>query len=364
MNRSRKRKAADTPKAIITPRIDALCGGGISLIIAVFVIAFGHLSQSPVTSWVLAIELYMITDVLINGPHFMASYRLLYSKQSNFRKHPWVTMAMPMLGFAFIGYVIYKCFANPAATATQPLPIITVLNFAAPVFLGWHYVGQSWGMTASFAFLSGFRMTIPERRLIRCGFYALFLYHVTLACEAMGLLQQFLPQDEVGVYFMRAILSTCRVAVLVTFFLGLWGFIRLSQREQKHLPMRVWLPWLATYSWYVMVDVQPSSLFLVQGFHALQYLMFPVRVEVNEHTTPGHRWPHLIVYYVLLVVLGVVGFHWADLIGGVTESRLPIVTATFVTLNLHHYFIDAVVWKIRDPEVRHSLFGHLEPATT
>jgi len=30
-------------------------------------------------------------------------------------------------------------------------------------------------------------------------------------------------------------------------------------------------------------------------------------------------------------------------------------------INLHHYFIDAVIWKIREPEVRKSLFGHLTP---
>ena len=32
-------------------------------------------------------------------------------------------------------------------------------------------------------------------------------------------------------------------------------------------------------------------------------------------------------------------------------------------INLHHYFIDAVIWKIREPEVRNSLFGHLETTT-
>jgi hypothetical protein len=111
-----------------------------------------------------------------------------------------------------------------------------------------------------------------------------------------------------------------------------------------------------------MVDVNPSSLFLVQGFHALQYLMFPIRVEMNEYRKPNFKYLHLVFYYIALVVLGVIGFHWADLLGGVSDSKLPIVTATFVVLNLHHYFIDAVIWKIRDPEVRQSLFGHLQPA--
>ena len=355
---------AKQANAIITPRIDALCGGGLSLVIAVLVIVYGQITRSPVSQIVLAVELYMVADVLINGPHFMASYRLLYSKRENFRKHPIVTMLIPLLLLAFTGYIIYECFREPQVTATQPIPIITVLNYAAPVFLAWHYVGQSWGMTASFAFLSGFRMTNRERKLIRCGFYALFIYHVVLASEAMGFLQNLFPQNQAGAYMMQSVLSTWRVAVLVSFFVGIWGFLQLAQREQKGIPMRVWLPWGATYSWYVMVDIQPASLFLVQGFHALQYLMFPIRVELNEHTFPGRKWPHLLVYYILLVVFGLVGFHWSDLIGGVQDARLPIVTATFVSLNLHHYFTDAVIWKIRDPEVRKSIFGHLQPASS
>ncbi len=348
--------------AIITPRVDAICGGGLSLLIAIIVIVYGRVTNSAVTQVVLAVELYMVTDVLINGPHFMASYRLLYSKRQNFRKHPIVTILIPLLLLSFVGYIIYRCLRDPQVTALEPIPIITVLNFAAPVFLAWHYVGQSWGTTASFAFLSGFRMIDRERKLIRFGFYTLFGYHLILASEAMGFLHQLFPENLAGVYMMRSVVSAWRVVVVVGFFVGVWGFFQLSQREGRNIPVRVWLPWGATFSWYVMVDVQPASLFLVQGFHALQYLMFPIRVELNEHTVPDKKWMHLLGYYIALVVLGLVGFHWADLIGGVPDSRLPIVTATFVSLNLHHYFTDAVIWKIRDPEVRQSIFGHLQPA--
>ena len=28
--------------------------------------------------------------------------------------------------------------------------------------------------------------------------------------------------------------------------------------------------------------------------------------------------------------------------------------------NIHHYFTDGVVWKLRDPAVREDLFGHLK----
>ncbi len=66
--------------------------------------------------------------------------------------------------------------------------------------------------------------------------------------------------------------------------------------------------------------------------------------------------------YLAFVFFGFIAFTWSTLFG-LSDARLPIATATMMVINLHHYFIDAVIWKIRDPKVRHSLFGHLDPAS-
>lgn len=350
-------------KAVITPGVDTVCSGGFSLVVAVLVIAYGWFTPETRMNHVLVtIELYLLSDLFINGPHFMASYRLLYSNPKNIRNHPLVTILIPILAMALLGYVIYWCFKDPSSTATRELTIITLLNWAAPVFLGWHYMGQSWGMTACFAFLSDLRMTPVERRLIRCGFHALFVYHVAWAYDSMGFVQGIFAEEEAGKYLMEAVMSLCRLGVFIAFALGLWGFNRLSKREGKPIPVRVWLPWVATFSWYVMLDVHPASFFLLQVFHALQYLMFPMRVEMNVYTKPRRKWRHLLAYYLILMFFGFMAFTWSTLFG-VSDARLPIATATMMIINIHHYFIDAVIWKIRDPEVRHSLFGHLEPAS-
>jgi hypothetical protein len=348
--------------AIISPPIDAICGGGLSLCVVVVVIAYTWLTGAAASQAILAIQAYLLTDLLINGPHFMASYRLLYSRPSNFRDHPIVTILMPIVAVAFLGYVAYWCFADPESTSKYQLEIIVLLNWVAPVFLGWHYMGQSWGMTACFAYIGGLRMTPTERRLIRSGFHALFIYHVAWAYDSMGIVQGILAEGDTGQYLMQFVMSACRMGVFVGFVLGLWGFRRLSQREGKKIPIRVWLPWLATFSWYVMVDVNAGSFFLLQAFHALQYLTFPVRVELNEYTNPLHKWRHLLLYYIALVVFGYLAFDWSDLLGGLPDSQLQMATATMMVINLHHYFTDAVIWKIRNPEVRKSLFGHLDAA--
>ncbi len=396
-------KKTDTNrKYLISPTVDAVCGGSLSLVIAILVIAYssavpGGLSSDLLKTGILFPLLYLLTDFLINIPHFMASYRVLYSRPSSFRKYPGVTIAGPIIGIAFLVYV--GCWTPtekaaavvspdsvagdsvagdsvaggesvlPAA-ATQPTSMLFLSLYVAPIVLGWHYVGQSWGTTACFAFLSGFRMSVTQRRLIRSGFHALFAYHVAWAFSSMQLLQTWYPEQQAGEYMTKAVMSTCRVVVLACFILGASGFCLMARDHEKRVPALVWLPWLATFSWYVMVDFSPASFFLLQIFHALQYLMFPARVEINhyaerEHGERGHLRFHMIAYYLALVVVGLFAFEWTQalqwtLVQSPSTSLVALGTATMIVINLHHYFIDAVIWKIRDPEVRHSIFGHLE----
>jgi hypothetical protein len=52
-------------------------------------------------------------------------------------------------------------------------------------------------------------------------------------------------------------------------------------------------------------------------------------------------------------------FDSAAFLQSLSAAAVPLGTAIIVIVNLHHYFIDAVIWKIREPKVRHALFGHL-----
>lgn len=326
-------------------------------------------------NWALGfVTTYLLTDLLINSPHFIASYRILYGKRQNFRRHPFVTLVLPIFAISLLGYI---CYWGPLNTSNEPVSAVSqpnvmlALTYLAPIFLGWHYVGQSWGTTACFAYLAGFRMNPVQRKLIRFGFMSLFVYHLTWACASMEILEQLFPLQRAGEFMIKALMSVCRVLVLASFFAGVWGFFQISKEHERRIPATVWLPWVATYSWYVMVDVYPQAFFLLQIFHALQYLMFPVRVELNEHQSPrpGRHIliydRHMLIYYGALVAVGYIAFEWTTLLERIhltnqTGTMVLLGTATMMCINIHHYFIDAVIWKIREPEVRESLFGHLE----
>lgn len=358
---------------MITPLVDTLCCGGISLLVVPLVLLYAW-SRPEDQRYEFVAQDFLITSILINWPHFMASYRILYRKPQNAAKHPIVSYGLPIL---FVGIILYAVFtagpsvgveggqaaqaASESRTWVNPR-VLQVFEPLAPLLLAWHYTGQSWGMTASFAFLGGLRMTDRQRRLIRSGYHALLVYHVLWFINwQIGL--RGMSSSAMAHWFEFA-LASWRVVLVVTFLLGLVGFRQLAQQSNKSIPIRCWLPWVATFSWYFLIDIYPYAFLFLQVFHALQYLIFPIRVEVNqyeaEHASSRRRLiAHAVLYYICLVGVGFVVFVTPQLLSYPGLALFAMISAA---INVHHYFIDGVIWKIRNPEVRQSLFGHLSPA--
>src|SRR3982750_3158838 len=126
-------------KAILSPALDLLCVGGLSLIVFVPLLLSGRadlvLIGAGAQAWI---------ATAINMPHFMASYRLVYGSREMILKHRWASIYLPAILFLYIIAAIWM------AQSSQVLVygLITV----ASVYLAWHYTGQVWGMMASFTF--------------------------------------------------------------------------------------------------------------------------------------------------------------------------------------------------------------------
>jgi len=196
------RKHVDTtapaaPAAIITPIVDTICSGGLSVVVILCLLLYG-VAYPDGRTVTFSFDLFLVTNLVINWPHFMASYWLLYSNRQNLRKHPLVAVVLPLVLFGFIAYSFLVALIHPVGAADSPLFVMQVLGPLAPLLLAWHYTGQSWGMTACFAFIAGLRMSAGERRLIRSGFLTLAVFHVLLAWEVMHVAQNFGAQSELA----------------------------------------------------------------------------------------------------------------------------------------------------------------------
>ncbi len=363
--------ASAKPGSIFTPAIDLLLVGGLSLIFFVPLLLSGRtdlvLVGAGAQAWI---------GTAINMPHFMASYRLVYRDRETVMKHKWASIYVPLILVAYIVFAVLEiqyflpqgCTeairASVVDPACRPL-LMTLLIAIASGYLAWHYTGQVWGMMASYAYLGGARFEKSERLLIRTGLRILLAWHVCWFVYTQ------LDKPFRGV--VRPVYIVVSAGIGLAFLLGAIGLFRMWRRTGVLPPARTLVAWIALFVWYAMMARDPRALFWIQIAHALQYLAFPVRVEINRTIADRARGAtrlarHMALYGLGLLVVSVVV---AQLVPGTAMSIIgnvfgetpgksaPILLLMFI--NIHHYFTDGVIWKISNPEVRKDLFAHVLP---
>jgi hypothetical protein len=239
--------------------------------------------------------------------------------------------------------------------------MVVVLISVSSAYLAWHYTGQVWGMMASFSALEGRGFDKTERLLIRSGLRILLAWHVTWFLYT----QLKNPGPVLPLY------RIVTAGTVVAFGLGMAGLVRLRRRTGRLPATRSLVAWVAIFVWYAAMARDPKALFWVQIAHALQYLAFPLRVEINRtHADAATRFGlHMLAYaaglmalsilvaqVVPVALMGVVG----DIFGEEPGKAAPVLILMFI--NIHHYFTDGVIWKISNPEVRRELFAHVPAA--
>jgi len=337
------------PAAILSPVIDFLCVGGLSLVVLVPLLLSGRDNLTFVSIAVLA-----WAQALVNYLHFMASYRMVYRDREMIRRHQWATIWVPLILLAFLIIALL--------TVEQSRILLIAFFAVASGYLAWHYTGQAWGMMASYSFLDGMRFEKTERLLLRTSLRILLAWHVTWFLHTA-------LSDPTPVELAYKVISAASV---LAFALGVVALWMVRRRTGRLPPARALVAWFAMFVWYAaLARWGLPALFLVQLFHALQYLEFPVRVELNRaaREAPGRALGRLLSYatilviasiLVLLVVPGPAMSIAADLFGAPETTAAPILILYFI--NIHHYFTDGVIWKLSNPEVRKDLFAHLAPA--
>lgn len=343
--------AAGQPASIISPFVDTLCTGGLSLLVLVPLLVAGRTDLLLVSigaqAWI---------GALVNMPHFLASYRMVYRTRESIRQHPWAAIYVPTV-------LLASCLTAVYASRWTDVPISALLTISS-TYLAWHYTGQAWGMMATFTHLDGNPFNQLERRLIRGSLFILTAWHIVWFFYLGYSRYVDLTPLYVGLSALTA----------VALVMGLVGFWLHRRRTGRIAPLRAWLPWIAIFVWYAtMARIGLPALFIVQIAHAIQYLIFPFRVEVNRTARALSAAPRQLIWLYLA------GYLVALLAGSILAGiALPLGAMAVVTdwigsrpgevvgfaisafFNIHHYFTDGVVWKLRDPAVRADLFGHLK----
>lgn len=375
-------RTATAKRYLFGPVVDFLMLGGASLILLPLVVLF---LPSDTFQPVVLVTTLALAHV-INHPHFAHSYQIFYrdfrSKLSSVEYPPALRrryfLAGIMVPIGLIAYFVIGCASGDAALLGWTVNLMMFL-------VGWHYVKQGYGMLMMDAVLKRSFFTATEKNVLLINAYACWLTtwiygnRIVKARDYFSLQYYTFEVPDPIFYLAAAVTIASTASVLLVFVLRCR---RNEEGDVKGVPFNGAMAYLTSiYLWMMFVKANPLMLFIVPAFHSLQYMLIVWRYQLNleagrndGRACPGGRpfgylFKTLASYRLTLFALaglglGYFGFWWApELLDSIVAYDKAVFGASlflfmfWIFINVHHYFIDNVIWKSTNPEMRTYLFS-------
>ncbi len=246
--------------------------------------------------------------------------------------------------------------------------MIPILFTAYVMWSPWHYSGQNYGLMIMFAQRGGHQLTRRQQQLLKAAFVASYL--MLLVSFNTG------PSSDPLVLSLGLPASAARLignAALVVFAIGAGAgvFALVTQRRGPAVtPPLVLL--LTQGLWFVA----PAMISTITGvaapqtryssgvlalMHSAQYLWITQHFAKRER---GRDWS-AARYWFTVIAGGIVLFlpvPWAASTLAHVDFTASMIVVTAI-VNIHHFMIDGVVWKLRDPRVATALTTDADAAS-
>lgn len=351
------RGVSDNPW-LFSARIDPWLTHRISMTVMVLGLAWTMVWGADLSTDLKSFAVIAILQALINWPHFMVSYKVLYIDHRDLKKHSMAMLYVPLVLFLAWFIAVYWVVVGEVVTANNYAYLIWVI---AAFYLAWHYVGQTWGLVSLGILQSGVSIHVSELKIFRGCLKVMIGWHVVWAVQQLGhvpILTELKSSAAMGV---------ANGLALASWLVCLAVFGRIYKRLGQ-LPEKVWAPLMLLYLWYLTLWSQPVFALFIQLSHALQYLIFPAKIQVAMHFEKAQSdrapvsgmsgpWGKLAFTYLSCVVFGCLVFLAPVLWGKDHQSMMILAGLLGSLVNIHHYFTDGAIWKLRDSRVRALLLS-------
>jgi len=300
-----------------------------------------------------AITFYFLA-VVFNYPHFMATIYRAYHTRENFDKYKFVTLHVTLLILA-TGILMH---ASPRLFPW----VFTLYIFWSP----WHYSGQNYGLLMMFAKRSGAVVTPTERQWLHAAFVASYCMllgsFVTGGSNDPLILSPGLPAR-----FTLPLRLGLGVAFAVFTFLGFRRMVREHGARTMAAPLTLaftqflWfvLPTLLELNSASQIPQTRYSSGILAVLHSAQYIWITSYFQRREALAAGKTNWRVTTYFVTLLAGGIALFipgPW--LVSILLHYDFTTSFLIFVALvNIHHFILDAKLWKLRDSRVAALLVG-------
>jgi uncharacterized membrane protein YhdT len=238
--------------------------------------------------------------------------------------------------------------------------LVLTVAFNLMVFtIGWHYTKQVFGCMMVYAHFDGYVLTGAQRTLTKWALLSIWGMsfvdnNIAGAFRTFGgFSYSSLDLPDIAAPISEIIVGLGFVLVLYKVF-----YVHYKTTGQRPGPNLV-VPFVAMYVWWLPQTRQDEFYFLmIPLFHSLQYLAFAYKMEDSRLRSVQHREARATLTIAGVVIAGWLAF---EFVPDTLDSRLGthdawglsfFMIAAMLFINIHHYFIDNVVWRFKDPQVR------------
>ncbi len=314
---------------------------------------------------------------VINDPHFAVTYVLFY-KDAKERAFGGAFKPAQRLRYLIAGALVPLILAAWAAAAIVTNSARTMGWMIQLMFflVGWHYVKQGFGVLMVLSARRGVRWSPLERMAVLAHCFTGWAYAWASPAEIGRTVQ------EKGVVYAPlahppGLERVTQIAFFVSTIPLIWVLLKKWRAEGRLPPLAPLSGLLITiWLWTVYSGLDPLMVYMIPALHSVQYLYFVWLLKRNEaresEGPPTFGLPTRVRLGILAVTA--VGLGWLLFRGAPTflDSVLvspdpkrihslgglgatPYLAALFVFVNIHHYFMDHVIWRRDNPETRHLL---------
>lgn len=360
-------------KSLFSPAIDFIFLGGGYLAILLPILLFFPRDEMVISQVSIA---FLILANFINHPHFAHSYHIFYRDffdkffDPHFELKNRFIFAGIIVPLVLAGFFTYCLFSGE----------YYLLGFAGNVmvfFTGWHYVKQGYGMLMVSSVLKRSFYNEAEKKIFLINSYVVWGFSWVYGNRIVS------ERELWGVeYFAFSVpnwtLWVIGFALLISSVMAALIFIRHCRKDYDAFPKNGAIAYITSlYVWLIVFNIHPILGFIIPAFHSAQYLIVVWRYEINrsiaEYNAEKSETPlskpasvnrRLINFALLGIIAGILGFWFAPFVmDTVTNFDLTGLSATaflfmfWVFINIHHYFIDNVIWRRENTDVSKYLFS-------
>jgi hypothetical protein len=336
--------------------VDFLFMGGLSVAAFAAMTLWSHTNKAVMERTNPAIVVAGFLVWIVNWPHFSATSFRLYHSRANIAQYPMTALLVPVVMMA----AIVGSFLSPKGIAPYFVKLFTIWS-------PYHFSGQSVGLTLVYARRAGFKVGKLERMALSGFVYGSFICATAAGEAGTGMGSYYTVEYPLlGLPYVVAQWSTwgmyaCGAAFLL---LAFWW----SLRQRRLVPPIVLLPAVSQYLWFIPGARILSYAEFVPFFHSLQYMLIAWSMQLKERLdqdgiepSPRYVLSESLRWGLINFTGGALLFFVFPQVAGRLGRDLPFASAVVLAaVQIHHFFVDGVIWKLRNPKVGSPLLVNLE----